>query len=179
MRPRFYQLLPVVVLSSVALGTPLRAEAQNARVVIGATVGIGGPRGPMAQVERQQPYGRQSPDNGPWSRRDGADRIARDNGHRIGYEQGAEDGRYRRAFDPRRHRAFRNADIGYQRWYYMSRYQYEDLFRRGFLSGYDSGYRDAQRRFNSRDDRYRHDRDDQYGRGRYDRYDQQSPPRRW
>jgi hypothetical protein len=51
MRPRFYQLLSLVVLSSVTLGTPLRAEAQAARIVIGATVGIGGPRGPVAQVQ--------------------------------------------------------------------------------------------------------------------------------
>ena len=155
MRPRFYQLLPVIVFSSVALGTPLRAEAQGARVVIGARVDIGGPRGPVAQVELQQPYGRDYRNSGPWSRREVADRMARENGYRIGYEKGIEDARSRRGFDPRRHRAYRNANSGYERRYFNSRYQYEDVFRRGFVSGYDAGFRDAMRRFDFRDNRYR------------------------
>jgi len=155
MRPRFYQLLPVIVLSSVALGTPLRAEAQDARIVIGARVDIGGPRGSAVQVQWQQPYGRDYRDTRPWSRHDGADRIALDNGYRVGYEKGIEDARSRRGFDPRRHRAFRNADFGYERRYATSRDRYEDVFRRGFLSGYETGFRDAMRRYDSRDNRYR------------------------
>jgi len=155
MRPRFYQLLPVIVLSSIALGTPLRAEAQGARIELGARVDIGAPGGLVAQIQLQRPYGRDYRDDGPWSRRGGADRIALDNGYRIGYEKGVEDGRSRRGFDPRRHRVFRNANSGYERRLYASRYQYEDVFRRGFLSGYDAGFRDAMRRFDSRDGRYR------------------------
>lgn len=155
MRPRFFQLLPVIVLSSVALGTPLRAEAQDARIVIGARVDIGGPRGSAVQVQWQQPYGRDYRDNGPWSRRGGADRFALDDGYRVGYAKGLEDARSRRGFNPRRHRAYRNADIGWERRYGTPRYRYEEVFRRGFLSGYDAGFRDAMRRYDYRDNRYR------------------------
>lgn len=160
MRPRFFQLLPVIVLSSVALGTPLRAEAQDARIVIGARVDIGGPRASAVQVPWQQPYGRDERDSGPWSRRGAADRIALDNGYRVGYEKGIEDARDRRGFDPRRHRAYRNADIGYERRFATSRDRYEDVFRRGFLSGYGAGFADAMRRLDSRDHRYGRDRND-------------------
>jgi hypothetical protein len=168
MRPRFYQLLSLVVLSSLTLGTPLRAEAQGARIVIGATVGVGGPRGPVAQIQWQQPYGRQYGNNGQWSGSNGPANLAMSNGYRDGYDKGLADARDRRAYDPRRHRLFRDGDHGYRRDVYMPRNRYQDSFRRGFLSGYDTGYRDAQRRWNSRDDRYRRDRNDQ-----------PYPPRRW
>ena len=63
-----------------------------------------------------------------------------ENGARDGYEKGLEDARDRDAYDPRRHKWYREGDRHYKR-EYGPRQQYEDLYRDGFLSGYERGYR--------------------------------------
>ena len=44
-------------------------------------------------------------------------------------------------FDPRRERWYRDAERGYDRDYRMSRNEYRDVYRRGFMDGYETGYR--------------------------------------
>ena len=172
MRPTFNQLLPLIMLSSVALGSPVRAQAQEARVVTGAAVATPTPGGTVESIQWQAPYGRDDRDNGWGSGRDRAEFIARDRGYRIGYASGADDARDGRRFDPRRHRALRDADFrggyGDDRRYDGLGFRVEEGFRRGFLSGYDAGYRDAHRRYDSREYRWGRDRDDRW-----------YPSRRW
>ena len=63
-----------------------------------------------------------------------------DNGARDGFEKGAEDGRDHDRFDARRHQWYRAGDRHYKN-EYGPREQYEDEYRRGFLAGYEQGYR--------------------------------------
>ena len=61
-----------------------------------------------------------------------------------GYEEGREDGwndaRRGRRFDPRRHNEFRHADSRYSR-RDGNRGAYRELFRRGFIAGYQEAFR--------------------------------------
>lgn len=70
-------------------------------------------------------------------------RVVDDRAYRVGYESGLDhgrdDARRGRSFDYDRHRDFRNADRGYGGW--GSRNDYRQMFRRGFTSGYEDGYR--------------------------------------
>lgn len=63
-----------------------------------------------------------------------------DNGARDGFEKGAEDARDHDRFDARRHQWYRAGDRHYKN-EYGPRQQYEDEYRRGFLAGYEQGYR--------------------------------------
>lgn len=65
-----------------------------------------------------------------------------DNGMRDGFEKGRNDGRDHDRFDARRHKWYREGDRNYES-RYGSRQQYEDEYRRGFLAGYEQGYRSA------------------------------------
>ena len=70
------------------------------------------------------------------------------------YSVGFDEGRYRgesdarsgRRFDYSRHGSYRNADAGYQG--YGDRNSYRDLYRRGFVDGYNDGFRRLTRQGN-------------------------------
>ena len=65
-----------------------------------------------------------------------------DRAYRIGYQEGRDHGekdrRSERRFDYARHGDYRDADDGYR---YGNRYAYQLEFRRGFVDGYNAGYR--------------------------------------
>jgi hypothetical protein len=61
-------------------------------------------------------------------------------GAREGYEKGREDARDRDRPDPRSHKWYREGDRQYNS-RYGNREQYKNEYRRGFLIGYDRGYR--------------------------------------
>ena len=63
-----------------------------------------------------------------------------DLGARDGYEKGMEDARDGDRLDGRRHKWYREGDRHYEG-RYGSREQYKDEYRRGFLIGYERGYR--------------------------------------
>jgi hypothetical protein len=63
-----------------------------------------------------------------------------ENGARDGFEKGREDARDNDRFDPRRHNWYRAGDRHYDK-RFGPRELYEDEYRRGFLAGYDQGYR--------------------------------------
>jgi hypothetical protein len=67
------------------------------------------------------------------------------NGANDGFEKGAEDARKNRSYDPRRHEWYRSGDRHYNG-RFGSREQYKDIYRQGFTSGYDRGYRDGRYR---------------------------------
>jgi hypothetical protein len=64
-----------------------------------------------------------------------------DIGARDGFEKGREDARDRRAFDARRHKWYRDGDRDYND-RYGNRERYKDEYRRGFIAGYERGFRD-------------------------------------
>ncbi len=70
-------------------------------------------------------------------------RIIYDGGYRYGLDdgrgRGEDDARRGRAYNYERHRQFRNADDGYRG--YGNRNAYREDYRRGFVAGYDEGYR--------------------------------------
>ena len=92
---------------------------------------------------RRTPYpgGYPSPDRYPGGR-GGYEGIPFDNGYRDGFEKGREDARDRDAYDPVRHGRYRSADHGYKR-EHGSKEQYKAVYRDGFRTGYDDGYREA------------------------------------
>ena len=61
-------------------------------------------------------------------------------GYRAGYEAGGRDRYYRRGFNYWRHDTYREATLGYRR-YYGSLEAYRHSFREGFRRGYTEGYR--------------------------------------
>lgn len=63
-----------------------------------------------------------------------------DVGARDGFEKGRDDANDRRAYDARRHEWYRAADRDYNS-RYGNRTQYQNEYRRGFLEGYERGYR--------------------------------------
>ena len=123
--------------SLLVTGAPLRA--QSAHVAVGGTVAFG-MQYAQPYPQRPSPY----PGNPGWDRNDRSN-YAYSTGYRDGFDQGRDDARDRNRYDPQRHRRYRNGDHGYRRDSYMSRWQYGGAYRRGFLSGYDAGYRDARR----------------------------------
>lgn len=158
MRARFGITLAGALASLLLTGAPLRA--QSTHVVIGGSIAFGSPPPPAYPAGPQAyppvvPY----PGNRGWDRNDRGS-YAYSTGYRDGFDQGRDDARDRHRYDVRRHRRYRNGDHGYHRDLYMSKRQYEDIYRRGFLAGYDAGYRDGWRggRYDPRD-QYR-DRDD-------------------
>jgi hypothetical protein len=68
-----------------------------------------------------------------------------DNGASDGFEKGREDARDNDPFDPRRQKWYREGDRHYDN-DYGPRKVYEDEYRRGFLVGYEQGYRDGRYR---------------------------------
>lgn len=141
MKPTTFVIAAGVVLASLAFGSPVRA--QSARISVGAVFSAG------PQYPPPPPYtGR----GGPESYRDnrgygghGGREYALNRGYNDGYEQGFDASRDRDRYDPRRERWYRDAERGYERDYRMSRNEYRDIYRRGFVDGYDAGFRDAQR----------------------------------
>lgn len=61
-------------------------------------------------------------------------------GARDGYEKGREDARSRDRADARRHKWYREGDRDYDS-RYGNREQYKYEYRRGFIAGYERGYR--------------------------------------
>jgi hypothetical protein len=66
--------------------------------------------------------------------------VAFDNGYNDGLDKGREDARDRDSYDPNRHSRYRSADHGYEG-RYGSKDQYRDIYRDGFLAGYNEAYR--------------------------------------
>jgi hypothetical protein len=66
--------------------------------------------------------------------------VAFDNGYNDGVDKGREDVRDRDSYDPNRHRWYRNADRGYEGRYGLKD-EYREVYREGFLAGYNESYR--------------------------------------
>ena len=155
MKPGTFVLLLGVALGGVALGTPLFAQSGHASVGGAFAVNSQYPQYPQGPPSGgygypQGPGSAQYPDRSGNGRGRGSgsgygyDDYARSTGYRDGYDQGFDASRDRDRFDPRRERWYREGDRGYKRDAYMSRDRYKDVYRRGFLEGYEAGYRDAQ-----------------------------------
>jgi hypothetical protein len=137
-----------MLMTFAALAVP--AHAQSARVTVGAVFGTG----PQYPPPPTATYGGRPGPGGYGNYRGfGARDCALNRGYNDGYEQGFEAARDRDRFDPRRERWYRDAQRGYDRDYRMSRNEYRDVYRRGFLDGYELAYRDAQRGGRGYDDR--------------------------
>lgn len=65
------------------------------------------------------------------------------NGERDGYEKGREDGNRNNSYDPVRHSRYRSADNGYNN-RYGTRDDYKLVYREGFESGYERGFREMR-----------------------------------
>lgn len=81
----------------------------------------------------------------PSSRGSRSNPQAFDYGYRDGYDAGRNDARDRDRYEPRDERLYRSADHGYDR-RYGSIGNYRNLYRDGFVSGYQEGYRAARSR---------------------------------
>lgn len=90
-------------------------------------------------------YGRNDGNYGRGRGWTGGDRYLSpfDIGVRDGYEKGRDAARSRRTADPRREGWYRQGDRDYDN-RYGSREQFKDEYRRGFLSGYDRGFREGR-----------------------------------
>ena len=137
MKPR--TLIVAAGLAVVALATP--TDARSARVTIGAVFSAGMPYPPQARYPEQRSPASRRPVQGWYGGRE----VALNRGVNDGYEQGFEAARHRDRYDPSRERWYRDATRGYDRDYRMAREDYRDIYRRGFLEGYEAGYRDALR----------------------------------
>ena len=149
MKPRAFVLILGTALVGVALGTPLYAQSRHAPVE--GAFAVSAPRPQYPQGPGSAPYpdrtgnGRGRGYGSGYGTGNGYDDYARSTGYRDGYDQGFDASRDRDRFDPRRERWYREGDRGYKRDAYMTRNRYKDVYRRGFLEGYQAGYRDAQR----------------------------------
>jgi hypothetical protein len=119
------RLIPVVVLAVAALG--------SAACTTGYAYG-----GPGRYPDRGG-YG--YPDRGYYAQ---IERRAYDNGYREGLKDGQHDGRDRRRYEPTRHGEWRDADDGYRR-----EYGEKDYYRRSFRTGYEAGYSEGFRQYDS------------------------------
>jgi hypothetical protein len=77
--------------------------------------------------------------------RGGYSNPAYERGFDAGYRRGLDAARDGDRYDVRRERDYRNADRRYG-----SRSEWQRVYRDGFASGYDQGYRDARYRNNGR-----------------------------
>jgi hypothetical protein len=133
---RFAAAAFVVPLSVVGIQAASAGDGPDRRSPVTASVQIG--------VQWGAPY-RDGP-RGP-----GFDRyraVVFDDGFNDGYREGFDAGRHRRRYEPQRERRYRDAGRGYRAdhgGYDYVRHEY----RRGFLAGYERGYREG------RDSRYR------------------------
>jgi hypothetical protein len=160
MKPTTFVIAAGAVLASLAIGAPV--DAQSARIAVGVVFSSG-------QQYPPPPYGGR-PGPGGYSGRQGYGprEYALNRGFNDGYEQGFEAACGRDRYDPRRERWYRDAERGYDRDYRMPKNEYRDVYRRGFLDGYESGYLDAQSGWRGGHDGYRG------GSGYY-----RQPPGRW
>jgi hypothetical protein len=146
-------LIVAAGLAAVALAAP--ADAQSARITVGAVFDAG-PQYPQRAPTPQQPprfSGRPGPGGYGGYGWLGSREIAVNRGFNDGFEQGFDAARHRHRYDPWREGWYRHAERGYDRDYRMSRDEYRDIYRRGFLRGYESGYRDGRRGGYGRDTR--------------------------
>jgi len=133
----------------------IAAGDRRARVIYGAArddrFGRNDRRGPVIvdpgrprAIPRTTP--RQIPSGAPYPNGRGVyGDLAFDNGYQDGYDKGREDARDNDRYDPARHGRFRSADHGFDR-RYGSKVEYQRVYRDGFRTGYDEGYRDNDRR---------------------------------
>jgi hypothetical protein len=129
----------------------IAARDRNARVIYGAntdrrTDGWWDPREDRTGRAIPRPNPNSYPDRYP-SRRYPNTRgtyryanVAFDNGYNDGLDKGREDVDDRDSYDPNRHSRYRSADRGYEG-RYGSKDQYRDIYREGFLAGYNDAYR--------------------------------------
>ena len=141
MKPTTIVIAAGAMLATLAVGAPV--HAQSARITVGAVFATGTQYPPPPPRAGQGSYGDYR-GRGDY-RGYGGREYALNRGFNDGYEQGFNAARGRDRYDPRRERWYRDAERGYERDYRMSRGEYRDIYRRGFLDGYDTGYRDAQR----------------------------------
>ena len=134
----------------------IAARDRNARVIYGASTdrrndGRWDPNDRGRAIPRPSDYPGRYPSNRYPSTRGGSYRyasIAFDNGYNDGLDKGREDARDRDSYDPNRHRWYRNADRGYEG-RYGRKDDYREVYRDGFLSGYNQAYRGSPSRRNS------------------------------
>jgi hypothetical protein len=70
--------------------------------------------------------------------------TAYQNGVNDGYQKGQDDAHDRKAPDPRRQKWYRSGDRHYDNDLGISKTEYENAYRRGFLDGYDRAYRERR-----------------------------------
>jgi hypothetical protein len=95
---------------------------------------------------------RVAPGPPPWSsgrgnaygRDYGRNDLALNQGYNDGYAEGLKDGRSRHRDNPTAESRYRNGDRGYERWY-GARDVYRVNYRRAFIDGYETGYRESWR----------------------------------
>jgi hypothetical protein len=134
------------------------ARSRNARVIYGDerwTDRVDDRRGPRAVPRspadvRRDPniygrdpyvYGRRGTDQYGRRGMGGYASVPYANGYEDGHEKGREDARDRDRYEPQRHGRYSDADRGYNDRYGWSRDEYRQVYREGFLSGYDDGFR--------------------------------------
>ena len=66
--------------------------------------------------------------------------VARDRGYQDGLQTGSSDASRRQNYEPQRSHYYRNATYGYDR-SYGNKGQYKQVYRDGFVQGYNEGYR--------------------------------------
>jgi hypothetical protein len=128
----------------------IAARDRNARVIYGANTDRRNDgwwdrddRGRAIPRPNQYPNAGRYPSNRYPNTRGGSYRygnVAFDNGYNDGLDKGREDARDRDSYDPNRHRWYRNADRGYEGRYGQKDW-YREVYRDGFLSGYNQAYR--------------------------------------
>lgn len=126
--------------TSCANAERVAARSRNARVIYGGNAGWNTPRAfPRAPADvRRSPgqYGRRGGQSGAAS-------VPFGNGYEDGFNEGRDDARDRDRFEPERHGRFRSADRGYNDRFGWSREQYREVYREGFIAGYEDGFRNA------------------------------------
>ena len=129
----------------------IAARDRNARVIYGAntdrrTDGWWDPREDRTGRAIPRPNPNSYPDRYPSGRYPNTRgtyryaNVAFDYGYNDGLEKGREDVDDRDSYDPNRHSRYRSADRGYEG-RYGSKDQYRDIYREGFLAGYNDAYR--------------------------------------
>jgi hypothetical protein len=127
----------------------IAARDRNARVIYGSNTDRrnGGWWDPSEDrtgraIPRPAPYPDRYP-SGRYPNSRGTYRFANvafDNGYNDGLDKGREDARDRDSYDPNRHGRYRSADRGYEG-RYGSKDEYREIYRDGFLAGYNDAYR--------------------------------------
>ncbi|MGE0702859.1 MAG: hypothetical protein AB7F99_04590 [Vicinamibacterales bacterium] len=125
------------------------SRSRDARVIYGSGI-YGNDRygngrygtGPRA-IPRSPADVRRAPSGyGRWGGANGAASIPFGNGYEDGYQKGRDDAEDRRRYEPQRHDRYRDGDRGYTNRYGWTRDEYREVYREGFLSGYQEAFRD-------------------------------------